>query len=144
MSKLILVSCVALKREGTHQAKDLYTSIWFNKARAAVEESGHRWMILSSLYGLIGPDRYVATYEKTLNAMRKAERLEWAEMVMTDLILTVTALGGIDEIVFLAGHRYRQDLIPLIRRELPDLKISVPMEGLQIGYQLQWLNENKL
>lgn len=143
MSKVYLVSCVALKRDGQHAAKDLYTSIWFGKVKCTVEDTKRPWFILSSLYGLVHPDDVIATYEKTLNSMRKAERLRWADSVFADM-LGQEEFQDATEIVFVAGHRYRADLIPLIREYWPDKKITIPMEGLQIGYQLQWLKNNAL
>ena len=41
----------------------------------------------------------------------------------------------IDEFTFLAGEKYRKFLIP----ELSNVKI--PMKGLKIGKQLQWLTK---
>ena len=40
-----------------------------------------------------------------------------------------------DEFVFLAGERYRQFLIPFLKN------YSIPMQGLKIGMQLQWLTK---
>ena len=53
-------------------AMDLYTSNWFRKARACVEETGCPWRILSAEYGLVHPEEEIGPYEKTLNKMRVA------------------------------------------------------------------------
>jgi len=46
----------------------------------------------------------------------------------------------LSRVVFLAGLRYREFLVkPLQDR---GVEVEVPMEGLQIGKQLQWLAEN--
>jgi len=44
-----------------------------------------------------------------------------------------------DEVLILAGRRYREYLIGPLRRRVES--IQIPMEGLDIGEQLQFLNE---
>jgi hypothetical protein len=39
--------------------------------------------------------------------------------------------------VFLAGHRYREFLTPLLLER--NVSVQVPMQGLRIGEQLSWL-----
>ena len=63
--------------------------------------------------------------------------MEWAEDVSSKLRLHIT---DIDTIYVLAGHRYREFLVPKLRN-FDDVNICVPMEGLRIGEQLRWLNE---
>ena len=66
--------------------------------------------------------------------MGVGERKSWAKSVMSDLAKIVTP--G-DEVVFLAGVKYRENLIQPL--EKMGCKISVPMEGLSFGNQLKWL-----
>jgi hypothetical protein len=73
-----LVSCVSKKSPMPAQAKDLYKSGWFLKARDYVESTRSPWFILSAKYGLVPPDRILAPYEQTLNTMRKSDRQKWA------------------------------------------------------------------
>ena len=117
------------------RAKELYDSPWFRKARAYVESTGSRWFILSAEYGLLEPDRIVAPYEKTLNQMSIRDRRHWSQDVLADLrgILTLD-----DRVVFLAGRKYREFLEPIVVTLCGD--VVVPMEGLRIGEQLQWLD----
>lgn len=129
--KLILVSCVGEKLEGTHQAKDLYISEWFKKARMYAEQNGDSWAILSAKYGLVFPDDKIESYEIYLPKQSKEYKLEWAKNIAE----RVNLISPI-EIEILAGKPYRQYLIPLL-----DCKIIVPMEGLGIGQQLKWLKE---
>ena len=133
---LYLVSCVKTKRSYLSQAKELYTSAWFLKARAYAESKGSPWRILSAKYGAVHPETVIEPYEKTLNAMSATERRAWAHSVLIEL---EPALTGVDTVVFLAGTRYRDNLEPSLRRR--GLRVIVPMEGLSQGRQLSWLNE---
>ena len=135
---LSLVSCVSIKRSGPCQARDLYTSPWFLKARAYVEATQSPWFILSAEYGLLPPDQVVAPYERTLNKMGIADRRAWAQRVLTVL---VPQLAGVGRLIILAGERYRQFLVPVLRRTCPS--VEIPMERLTIGRQLQWLSERR-
>ena len=132
---VVLVSCVKLKLPHAAPARELYTSVWFRKARTIVETQGARWFILSALYGLVAPETQIAPYERTLNQLSVDERRAWASGVLTDLL---PEIAETTRVVFLAGRRYRDLLVkPLQDR---GLEVSVPMEGLGIGQQLQFLS----
>lgn len=53
-----LISCVSRKRSAPAQARDLYTSDWFLKAREYVESTGSPWFILSAEHGLVPPKAF--------------------------------------------------------------------------------------
>ena len=133
-----LVSCVSQKYPYPCPAQELYTSAWFNKARDFVLKSGSPWFILSAEHGLVRPNQVLAPYEKTLNNMGVADRRLWADRVTKQMGLM---LPETNEIVILAGTRYREYLEPWLRRRFA--KVSVPMQGLPIGKQLKWLSENE-
>jgi len=135
---LFLVSCVSLKRPTRSRARDLYLSPWFIKAREYVEATRMPWFILSAEYGLLHPDTEVEPYERTLNLMPVAQRRDWARRVGEAL---KPHLVGAQQVVVLAGERYREFLMPMLKSACPDVR--VPMEGLAIGYQLQWLGANR-
>jgi hypothetical protein len=132
-----LISCVSQKREQACAARDLYVSALFRKARRYVEASGCPWFILSAEHGLVAPGQVIAPYERTLNAMKVADRRVWAERVAAQL---AEAAPDLSRVVFLAGERYREFLARhLIGR---GVTVSVPMEGLGIGEQLSWLGHH--
>jgi len=131
---VFLVSCVSQKRAARSRARDLYTSPLFTKARAYVESHQMPWFILSAEYGLLEPDAEVEPYERTLNDMAVADRREWARRVLEQL---EPRLAGVQRIVILAGMRYREFLLPRLNALCP--RVEVPLEGLPIGKQLQWL-----
>jgi len=132
--KIFLVSCVSQKQPYATAARDLYTSDWFVKARRYVEAQHALWFILSAEHGLLHPDQVVAPYERTLNTMGVIERRHWAERVIRQLD---DVLSGVGTAEFLAGERYRENLIPELGRR--GISVSIPMQGLRIGEQLGWL-----
>ena len=133
-TELYLISCVKTKGPGPAQAKDLYKSAWFRKARAYVEKKARPWRILSAQYGLVHPERMIRPYERTLKTMPVAERRAWAATVLADL---GPSLAGVDTVVFLAGQAYREFLAPALRDR--GMTVRVPMAGLSQGRQLSWL-----
>ncbi len=131
---IYLLSCVSQKQPVPTPARDLYTSSWFRKARSYVERMRRPWFVLSAKYGLVHPDEVISPYDLTLNTMPIADRRRWANRVLTEL---EPNLEGVGCVVFLAGQRYREFLeLPLRSR---GLNVCVPMEGLRIGEQLNWL-----
>ena len=133
--RVALVSCVKSKQLRSARAADLYTSPLFLGFRAYAEAVADEWFILSAKHGLLAPGDVVAPYEMTLNKAGVAERRRWAERVQEQLLEVLTP--GSD-VVILAGQRYREHLVPFLR-ELGH-SVAIPLEGLQMGQQLQWLN----
>jgi len=132
--KIFLVSCVAGKRPDAAPAANLYTSAWFIKARRLVEATGAPWFILSAEHGLVAPDTVISPYNRTLNTMGVSERRAWAERVRNQM---EAELPDAEEIVLLAGLRYREHLMPSLQQRFR--RVTVPMERLPIGRQLSWL-----
>jgi hypothetical protein len=133
--RIALVSCVKSKQPNPAPARDLYTSALFRKMRAFAERNADRWFILSAEHGLVEPSQILAPYERTLNRMRRAERDEWASRVRAQPSETLPA-GA--EVTVLAGERYREGLVPFLRER--GYFVSIPLEGLPFGKQLQFLS----
>jgi len=133
--RLYLVSCVKEKQSRPAAARELYRSAWFGKARAYVERQGGPWLILSAKYGAVPPQQRLRPYDVTLNRMGAARRREWAKQVSGQL--RRRCRRG-DEVIILAGERYREYLVPAIRTW--GCRVRVPMRHLGIGGQLRWLN----
>lgn len=133
-----LVSCASQKRANSCAARELYVSDLFDKARRYAEASGCRWFILSAEYGLVSPDQVIAPYERTLNTIGVKDRRVWAERVFGQLDAAVPELT---HVVFLAGERYREFLSEHLTSR--GVTVSVPMERLRIGEQLQWLDRHQ-
>ena len=132
MKKVVLISCVSTKLDHKAKAKDLYVSPLFRMNYAYAQSlKPDAIYILSAKYGLVHPEDEIETYNETLNTMKNIEVKDWA------LDIIDQAEGKIDwrndEIIFLAGDKYRKFLQPLCRNA------KVPLEGLGIGKQLGWL-----
>lgn len=131
-----LVSCVSQKQDHACEARELYVSAWFRKARRVAEVAGCPWFILSAEHGLVAPDQLIAPYERTLKTLRVADRRAWAERVAAQLAVAVPELS---QVVFLAGKRYREFLVGHLDGR--GVEVSVPMERLRIGEQMRWLSD---
>lgn len=131
---LVLVACTKSKQHRAAPARALYTSTFFVRARSWIARRGADWRILSAEHGLLAPDAAIAPYELTLNRLGIAERRRWAERVLADLAPLATRYPGV---VFLAGQRYREFLIPAL--EAQGVVCTAPMAHLAQGEQLAWL-----
>ncbi|HEY9800359.1 MAG TPA: DUF6884 domain-containing protein [Leptolyngbyaceae cyanobacterium] len=136
-SEITLVSCVSQKREEPSQALTLYQSPWFLKCKSYVESQNYNWFILSAKYGLIKPQQIIEPYEESLNSAPAQERQQWSQQVFASIV-EILPNGG--TVRFFAGEKYRQYLIPLL--EEAGYKTEVPLQGLGIGQQLQWFDNN--
>ena len=137
MSHVGLISCVSKKRPYAAEAKNFYDSALFTKSREFVEQRCDSWFILSAKYGLVEPSEVIEPYEETLNNKSRREREEWAEGVWEVLR---HRLRPDDHVTILAGERYRENLVPLMVEY--GCQVDVPMKGLGIGRQLQWLSRH--
>lgn len=134
--KIALVSCVSKKAAEPQPAEDLYQSTWFRKAAAYAKQISDRWYILSAKHGLLSPEQVIPPYDETLNNMGAAQRRSWANSAAKQL-QGVVQEG--DQVIFLAGVKYRENLIPPLQKR--DCIIDIPMKGLRIGEQMSWLNQ---
>lgn len=130
-----LVACSRKKRTSADEAKNLYNSGLFVKSRAFVEQRCDSWFILSAKHGLVEPTDVIGPYEEALGKKSRKERDEWANRVWS--VLRQRLSPG-DYVTILAGERYRERLVPLIQQH--GCRVDVPMQGLGIGLQLQWLS----
>lgn len=135
MANICLVACSRTKAAARAPAKSLYTSSLFVKSRQFAEHFFDRWFVLSAKHGLIEPAKIVAPYDITLNTMSIDDRQDWSRRVLKDL---QRHLSNSDEITLIAGHKYRQFLVPAL--QLLGYKVHVPVRGMSIGRQLRWLN----
>ena len=134
MNRIILISCVSMKLDRKAKAKDLYISPLFKMNLAYAELlKPKKIYILSAKYGLVDLEDELEPYEQTLNTMKMGQVKDWAIDVIEQMQGKINFQN--DEIVFLAGERYRKFLMPLCRHA------KVPLEGLGIGKQLGWLKK---
>jgi hypothetical protein len=133
-TRIYLVSCVSKKSLTAAPSREFYVSPWFLAVRQYVEATGDPWYVLSAKYGLVGPMQVLAPYDETLNNMKIAERRAWASRVTAQMD---QHMPTVRTVVAFAGLRYREFLMDYLKGHFA---IEVPMEGLTIGRQLQWLN----
>jgi len=134
--RIALVSCVKKKRSSAAPARDLYLSQLFRGLRHYAETRADAWYILSAEHGLLGPDQVIEPYERSLNTMLKRDRSAWAARVQKQLLESLPADA---EIILLAGLRYREEIESFLWQQ--GFSVSVPLEGLKIGEQLQQLKQ---
>lgn len=130
--KVVLISCGKKKLPVKAIGSDLYVSSLFKmNLQYGRSLSPDKIFILSAKYGLIHLDEAIDPYDLTLNNMSSLELKAWASKVLAQL--RQEADLNSDHFVFLAGDRYRKHLVPHLRFN------EVPMAGLSIGRQLQFL-----
>ena len=131
---IVFIGCVKNKKSYGTIACELYDSTFFDKClQYAKSLNPSDIYILSAKYGLVQLDEFIEPYDKTLNTMSKAERTYWANMVykqLTDLGIDFT-----DEIVWLCGSKYRNELIKYFTNS------KCPLEGMGIGCQLSFMTK---
>jgi cytoplasmic iron level regulating protein YaaA (DUF328/UPF0246 family) len=134
MKKIVLISCVSLKQLYRSKAKDLYISALFKKNLAYARRlNPDAIYILSAKYGLLDLETEIDPYNQTLNTMSAEENRSWAEKVLQQL--SRMADLNQDHFIFLAGEKYRKNLLPHLT------SYEIPMEGLTFGRQLQALSK---
>jgi hypothetical protein len=130
--KIVLISCVSKKLATKSRACDLYTSPLFRLSWVYANRLlPDAVFILSAKYRLVAPEQEIEPYDTTLNDMSSRDLVDWADGVLAQLGEHADLKR--DHFIFLAGYKYRQQLI----RKM--VSYEVPMLGLPIGKQLQYL-----
>jgi hypothetical protein len=135
MNRYVLIACCSKKADKKSYAADLYISDLFAKSMAyAKNMKPDKIFILSAKYGLLELDDEIFPYDETLKEKSENEKRVWAKDVL--IKLSEITDPEKDEFIFLAGNDYRKHLLPKIKNH------KIPLLGLPIGKQLQWLKEN--
>ena len=130
--QIVLIACAAKKRTSACAARDLYVGDLFQKSlQFAKLLSPDAIYILSAEHGLVSLEDRLVPYNETLNSKSASQRRAWATRVLEQLRHVADCQR--DQFTFLAGEKYREFLLPHLS------KTSIPMEGLKIGQQLQFL-----
>lgn len=134
MRDIVLIACAAKKAPQRARARDLYCSPLFRLSLHYGESLlPYAINVLSAKYGLIDIDQVIDPYDLTLKDMRSSDVKAWGERVLASLRERYDLFA--DRFVFLAGATYRKYLTPELTH------YEVPLEGLTIGRQLQWLTQ---
>jgi len=137
--KVALIACCAAKLTAAAPASQLYRSALFQKSKRYAEMHCDEFAILSAKYGLVLADQVIEPYDLTLNGMKSVERVKWADRVARQLVEKWPTKRCAVHFVMLAGGHYRRNLVQTLDA---GYQISVPMEGMAIGKQLQWLGRH--
>ncbi len=133
MKQIILISCVSKKKEYETIASEMYESTLFKLSlQYAKTLDFDKKYILSALYGLLELSDVINPYDLTLNNMKSKDRVIWADKVLQQLADKKIDLNN-TEFIFLAGSKYRENLIKHMKN------YKIPLEGLRIGEQLSYL-----
>src|SRR3990170_821285 len=132
MKKIILISCASQKLFDKARAEELYISTLFKlNLQFAKKLNPYKIYILSAKYGLLELNKKIDPYDITLNNMPAKNRKSWAQGVLKQLNSRFDLKRC--HFIILAGSRYRQFLLPEL------YSYEIPIEGLSIGRQLQYL-----
>jgi hypothetical protein len=114
----------------------LYDSELFRRSLAYAQRlNPDAIYILSAKHGLLEPHTVIEPYNVTLNTMSADAIRSWAERVLAQLQAKTNLRQ--DHFIILAGNKYRHDLLPHLAC------YELPLEGLRIGEQLQFLGPAK-
>lgn len=141
MKTVGLISCGKSKVDFKTESKNLYIGDLFKKARNYVEKAHSEWFILSALHGLVKPNDFISPYEYTLNGKSKSDKVEWAEIVLKEIVENVNPLES--EIYIYSGESYRKYLVPLLIEEGYTVKLPlVDAKTRGMGDQKAWFKKN--
>jgi len=130
--KIVLISCASKKLKYKAKAEDLYISPLFRFSLAYAKKlKPDKIFILSAKHRLLNLNDEIAPYNETLNDKSTSDIKVWAEKVVIELE-KLTNLGN-DLFIFFAGEKYRKYILPHVKN------YEIPLKGLRIGEQLQFL-----
>lgn len=130
---LLVLGCVATKRQIPAPAAELYTSQLWRARRHYAEPSGLTWCIFSALHGLVRPDKVLAPYNVSFSD--RDRRGEW-RVALSARAADQISSRGFRAVELHAGVDYLVDLVPLLVQRGIDARR--PLQGLGIGEQLAW------
>ena len=131
----LLVGCVSRKEASARPAKDLYRTELFRRRRAYAEATGHPWLIISALHGVVEPDAVIEPYDVRLTDLSALERGALGERIAAELH---DRFGALRDRLFEvhAGDEYFALLTTALTPHGAALRR--PLRGLRIGEQLAW------
>lgn len=130
--KIALISCSKEKRSYPCKAYELYSaSTLFSLSYQYAKKNADRIYILSAKYGLLPDDRVIEPYDQTLKEMNRAQQIQWAQNVSSDLYTECDPHE--DTFIILAGRDYSLDLVIHLQHCI------LPLEGMRMGERMAFL-----
>ena len=131
----ILISCSNKKEPSRAKAKDIYKGTLFIKSlKYARSLTPENIFVLSAKHHLLPLEKKIEPYDLTLKKMSSTKKERWAEGVCK--MLEKESNLQQDRFIILAGKEYCEYIKPRLKY------CKVPMAGLRIGEQLQWLDKH--
>ena len=120
MQKIILVTCVAPKKDYKCVAKDLYQGQLFEKLMQFAEaQHPTAIFILSGKHHLLSLETEIAPYDVNLNLVSEEVLKHWSKKVLNQLVEAGYDLQK-DYFYILTNETYRRHLVPEIKQyEVP-------------------------
>lgn len=134
--KFTIVGCSAKKHTDSAPAEQFYQGQLFQAAVKYCKTNGREWNILSAKQGLVLPHWRIHPYDLKISELTEAERYYLITRVRFALNSRVSFR---DTLELLCGRDY---CAVIEEAAAGRWQISRPMQGLGIGYQLQWLKAN--
>lgn len=123
---IVLVTCVAPKRNHSCAAKDLYQGPLFQRMMTYAHSlNAKKIFILSGKHHLLHLDTVIAPYDLNLEHVPEADLLQWSEMVLNQLRQEANLQE--DHFVLLTSPTYRKYLV----REMNSYDISFDIDNGQ-------------
>ncbi|HEX4932606.1 MAG TPA: hypothetical protein VFV33_05460 [Gemmatimonadaceae bacterium] len=131
---LALVSCTGPSQPHPARAREHFTSPLFQALCTFADRRAGRWFLLSAEHGLLDPDAVIAPSALVLDRKDVQGREAWSARVQAQL---APYLPGIERVLVLANARSREFLLDFLRSD--GRAVEVPLDGMSLGAQLQWL-----
>ncbi|MCC6930741.1 MAG: hypothetical protein IT359_17255 [Gemmatimonadaceae bacterium] len=135
---MALVSCTGPALSHPSRARDHFTSPLFRELCTYANREAGRWLLLSAGHGVVEPDAVITPVTSVIGRKDTAARRTWTALVIEQLAPRLT---GVERILLLANARSREYLLDYL--QLEGRTVLVPLEGLSLGQQLQWLRRQR-
>jgi hypothetical protein len=133
--RVALVGCAKNKRSEAAPARELYLGPLFRAALAYAELSAEEAYVASAFHGLVALDQVIGPYDRSIDDLKKKERLPWGDRVIGALAARFPGLRP--ELLILAGAGYH---VPLhVAAVMRGWTTVSPLAGLPVGKRLRWL-----
>ncbi|MFN8669472.1 MAG: hypothetical protein U0164_19955 [Gemmatimonadaceae bacterium] len=132
------MSCTGPGLSQPSRARDHFTSPLFRELCTFADRQAGRWFLLSAGHGLVDPDAVIMPMTSVMHRKDAAARRTWSARVIEQL---APHLAGVERILLLANARSREYLLDFLRRD--GRTVLIPLEGLSLGEQLQWLRRQR-
>ena len=130
-----LVGCSKNKRSAPAPARELYLGPLFRAALGYAALVADETYVVSAFHGLVPLDQVIGPYDRSIEDLKKKERLPWGDRVVESVAARLPGLRP--ELHILAGSGYHVPLhVAAITRGWTTVS---PLAGLPVGRRLQWL-----